>query len=82
MNDEFHNDLVGTAPPEGFSRYRLISGPDDGAFCARVSEALDLGWELHGSPSVACTPDGSLRVGQALMWPAPSQRSNASGPER
>ena len=33
-------------------RYRLLTGPDDNAFCERVSRALDEGYELYGSPSV------------------------------
>jgi hypothetical protein len=34
-------------------RYRLLTGPDDRSFCERVSQALDDGYQLHGSPSVA-----------------------------
>ncbi|WP_250008845.1 DUF1737 domain-containing protein [Actinoplanes sp. M2I2] len=47
-------------------RYRLITGPDDAEFCARVSSLLDQGYRLHGSPAV--TFDG-LRViaAQALV---------------
>lgn len=33
-------------------RYRLITGPDDAEFCRRVSEALDNGYVLHGSPAI------------------------------
>ena len=33
--------------------YRLLTGGDDAAFCKRVSQALNAGWELHGAPSVA-----------------------------
>ncbi|WP_433179200.1 DUF1737 domain-containing protein [Actinoallomurus sp. CA-150999] len=32
--------------------YRLLTGPDDAEFCKRVSEALEQGYELHGSPAV------------------------------
>ncbi|WP_028534895.1 DUF1737 domain-containing protein [Paludibacterium yongneupense] len=32
--------------------YRLLTGPDDAAFCHRVSEALNRGWQLHGSPAL------------------------------
>lgn len=41
-------------PPEqpGGLRYRLITGPDDAEFCRRVSEALDNGYVLHGSPAI------------------------------
>lgn len=37
-------------------RYRLLTGPDDAEFCGRVSDALDQGYELYGSP--ALTFDG------------------------
>lgn len=33
-------------------RYRLITGPDDATFCQRISNLLDEGYELYGSPSV------------------------------
>ena len=32
--------------------YRLLSGPDDETFCHRVTEALNKGWSLYGSPGV------------------------------
>ncbi|WP_410587672.1 DUF1737 domain-containing protein [Amycolatopsis sp. lyj-23] len=55
-------------PPNGLPRYRLLTGPDDAAFCHRVSEALDLGYRLHGSP--AATFDGDqVIVAQAVLWP-------------
>jgi hypothetical protein len=49
-------------------RYRLITGPDDAEFCRRVSEALDEGYQLHGSPTL--TFDGTTVIaGQALTLP-------------
>jgi hypothetical protein len=33
-------------------RYRLLTGIDDSSFCQKVSDALDSGYELYGSPSV------------------------------
>ncbi|MEU7138265.1 DUF1737 domain-containing protein [Nocardia sp. NPDC046473] len=33
-------------------RYRLITGVDDAAFCERISELLEQGYRLHGSPAV------------------------------
>ncbi len=54
-------------PPEGLPRYRLLTGPDDAKFCHRVSEALEQGYHLHGSP--AATFDGDqVIVAQALLW--------------
>lgn len=32
--------------------YKLITGVDDSEFCKRVSELLENGYELYGSPSV------------------------------
>jgi hypothetical protein len=53
-------------PPDELPLYRLLTGPDDAEFCERVSEALTLGYELHGSP--ALTFDGSRVIaGQALI---------------
>ncbi len=39
-------------PPDGMPAYRLLTGKDDETFCRRVSEALKLGYRLHGSPSI------------------------------
>jgi hypothetical protein len=56
------------APPDGLPVYRVLTGPDDATFCNRVSEALQLGYELHGGPAV--TANGtSVVVAQALLWP-------------
>lgn len=55
-------------PPNDLPVYRLLTGPDDAAFCHRVSEALALGYELYGSP--AATFDGQrVVVAQAMVWP-------------
>jgi hypothetical protein len=32
--------------------YSYITGPDDDAFCHRVAERLNRGWQLHGSPTL------------------------------
>jgi hypothetical protein len=55
--------------PGGLPGYRLLTGPDDAAFCWRVSEALDLGWGLFGDPAIAVDPSGRVTVAQALLWP-------------
>lgn len=58
-----------SAPPDGLPVYRLLTGPDDAAFCRRVSEALTLGYRLYGSP--AATFNGTqVIVAQALLWPS------------
>jgi hypothetical protein len=57
-----------SAPPQDLPRYRLLTGKDDAEFCHRVSEALDLGYQLYGSP--AATFNGEhVVVAQALLWP-------------
>jgi len=46
--------------------YRLLTGPDDAAFCHRVTATLNQGWELYGTPSL--TFDGSRVIaGQAVV---------------
>ncbi|GEK20266.1 DUF1737 domain-containing protein [Cellulomonas xylanilytica] len=58
-----------TAVPPERRRYRLLTGPDDAAFCDRVSALLDDGYLQHGSP--AATFDGEhVIVAQALVLPA------------
>ncbi len=58
-----------TAPPEGLPVYRVLTGPDDAAFCRRVSEALEKGYALYGGP--AATFDGEhVIVAQAVIWPS------------
>ncbi|OPX12912.1 DUF1737 domain-containing protein [Mycobacterium sp. AT1] len=56
-----------TEPPNGLPRYRLLTGPDDEAFCRRVSEALDLGYELYGDPAISLD-GGRAVVAQAVIW--------------
>ncbi len=46
--------------------YRVLTGPDDDAFCERVSEALQNGYILHGSPSVTFNGERVI-VAQALV---------------
>nr|WP_213286572.1 DUF1737 domain-containing protein [Bradyrhizobium sp. sGM-13] len=48
--------------------YRLLTGKDDAAFCRRVSEAIELGYVLYGSPSVTFNGEHVVAA-QALVWP-------------
>ncbi|AUH51642.1 DUF1737 domain-containing protein [Chromobacterium sp. ATCC 53434] len=57
-----------SAPPDGMPAYRLLTGPDDSAFCKRVSEALALGYRLYGSPAAAFNGERVI-VAQAVLWP-------------
>jgi hypothetical protein len=48
--------------------YRLLTGPDDATFCARVSRALAEGYCLYGSPALAF--DGQrIIAAQAVVLP-------------
>ena len=46
--------------------YRLLTGTDDRAFCERVSQALEEGYELHGSPAMTSV-NGTVHVAQAVV---------------
>jgi hypothetical protein len=54
-------------PPDGLPHYRVLTGSDDDAFCHRVSEALALGYALHGGPAIAASGE-TVVVAQALLW--------------
>ena len=57
------------APPDGLPVYRVLAGPDDAAFCRRVSEAIALGYFMSGPPSA--TFDGErVIIAQAMIWPS------------
>ena len=50
-------------------KYRLLTGPDDKAFCEKVSKALEEGYELHGSPSITFNGERCI-VAQAVVLKA------------
>ncbi|UZD90152.1 DUF1737 domain-containing protein [Cognatishimia activa] len=48
--------------------YRLLTEDDTSAFCHKVTEALNKGWELHGDPSYAFdSAKGVMRCAQAVV---------------
>ncbi|MBB4954814.1 hypothetical protein H4S14_002622 [Agrobacterium vitis] len=48
--------------------YRFLTGPDDASFCHRVTDALNKGWELAGSPSLTFNPaTNSMYCGQPVV---------------
>jgi len=48
--------------------YRLLTGPDDAAFCHRITDALNKGWALSGAPSVTFnTVTGQVIAAQAIV---------------
>lgn len=52
--------------------YRLLTGPDDAAFCHKVTAALAQGWELHGGPVLAFdAAQGAMVCGQAVVKDVP-----------
>lgn len=55
-------------PPDNLPIYRVLTGPDDESFCRRVSQALELGYRLHKSPSVTFNGERVI-VAQAVVWP-------------
>jgi hypothetical protein len=55
-------------PPDGLPPYRVLTGPDDAAFCKRVSDMLALGYRLHGGPAVTFNGERVI-VAQAVLWP-------------
>jgi len=57
-----------STPPDDLPIYRVLTGPDNVQFCRRVSEALALGYSLHGSPSITFNGE-TVIVAQALVWP-------------
>lgn len=59
---------MSNTPPENLPEYRLLTGKDDAAFCHRVSEALNLGYVLYGSPAVTFNGEHVVAA-QAVIWP-------------
>ncbi len=48
--------------------YRFLSEEDTSAFCHKVTEALNKGWALYGSPTQTfCHKTGVMRCGQAVI---------------
>ena len=47
--------------------YRYLTGPDDSAFCNRVTEALNRGWELQGPTAMTYDCEAKRVIcGQAI----------------
>lgn len=48
--------------------YRYLTGPDDAAFCHRITAALNQGWELYGNPTLTYDPERQRVItGQAII---------------
>ncbi|PKV90964.1 uncharacterized protein DUF1737 [Amycolatopsis echigonensis] len=70
-----------STPPDGLPSYRVLTGPDDAAFCRRVSEALALGYRLHEGPALTFNGENVI-VAQALLWPEATSGHSAEKPAR
>ena len=51
---------------ERMIQYRLLTGPDDAEFCARITRHLNEGWELYGSPALTFNGEKVIAA-QAVM---------------
>ncbi|MGN6464951.1 MAG: DUF1737 domain-containing protein [Rhizobiaceae bacterium] len=48
--------------------YRFLSGVDDASFCHKVTEALNKGWHLYGSPTYSYDAEARImKCGQAVV---------------
>ncbi len=48
--------------------YRFLTGPDDASFCHKVTQALNKGWQLYGSPQLTYNKKNKQMVcGQAVI---------------
>jgi hypothetical protein len=51
----------------GMKAYRYLTGKDDAAFCHRVTQALNRGWQLYGQPTLTFDQQrGEVICGQAI----------------
>ena len=47
--------------------YRYLTGKDDSAFCHRVTDALNRGWQLYGPPTLTFDQKrGEVICGQVI----------------
>ena len=59
--------------------YRILTGFDDAAFCHRVTEALNKGWSLYGSPSITYDPEQKRVICAQASAAGVQSRCNNSG---
>lgn len=59
--------------------YRYLTGPDDAAFCHRITAALNKGWLLYGQPTLTYDAEQKRTIcGQAITKDVPNQTYDAS----
>lgn len=60
--------MLSVKPKSATTLYRYLTGPDDSAFCHRVSEAINKGWQLYGPPTLTFdAANGRVICGQAIV---------------
>ena len=48
--------------------YRFLSSEDTSAFCHKVTDAMNKGWDLYGDPTQTfCQASAVMRCGQAVI---------------
>lgn len=55
--------------------YRYLTGKDDSSFCARVTQALNEGYELYGSPTMTFNGTDVI-VGQVITKEVENENEN------
>lgn len=59
--------------------YRYLTGPDDAAFCHRITAALNKGWLLYGQPTLTYDAEQKRTIcGQAITKDVPNQTYDAA----
>ena len=58
--------------------YRYLTGKDDVNFCARVTEALNQGYELYGAPTMTFNGTDVI-VGQAIVKEVEDEQAMPEG---
>ena len=59
--------------------YRYLTGPDDAAFCHRVTEMLNKGWLLYGAPTLTYDAEKKRVIcGQAITKDVPDRTYDSS----
>jgi hypothetical protein len=61
---------------EAPKRYKVLTGIDDHEFCARVSEALDNGYMLHGAPAATFNGKNVILAQAIVLKKLPSKKKS------
>ena len=56
--------------------YRYLTGKDDAAFCHRVTDALNRGWQLYGPPTLTFDQKRGARRSGPRSKRNPGKRSS------